>query len=80
METLFYYVIAMIVSAVISNAMRPKPKDAEPAKFGDFKLPQADEGTPQCVFFGDCWTADWMVLGYGNFSTYPIYAEDAEKK
>jgi hypothetical protein len=26
-------------------------------------MPMPDEGTPQCVFFGDCWTADWFVLG-----------------
>jgi hypothetical protein len=25
-------------------------------------MPMPDEGTPQCVFFGDCWTADWFVL------------------
>lgn len=30
-------------------------------------MPMPDEGTPQCVFFGDCWTADWFVLGYGNY-------------
>jgi hypothetical protein len=40
--------------------------------FNDIDFPQADEGTPQCVVFGECWTGDWMVLGYGNYRTQEI--------
>lgn len=40
--------------------------------FEDFSFPQFEEGTPQCVFFGDNYTPDWMVLSYGNYRTQPI--------
>ncbi|MBN6060411.1 hypothetical protein [Aggregatibacter actinomycetemcomitans] len=44
----------------------------EAASTKDFNFPQIDEGTPQCVFFGDCWTEDWQVLAYGNYRTSEI--------
>lgn len=67
-----YYIIAMVASYVISAALRPKPEAPNPAAMADFKFPQADEGTPQPVIFGDCWTGDWMVLGVGGFNSLPI--------
>lgn len=61
-----------VVSLIISYATRPKPETPRPAAFEDFQFPQAEEGTPQAVFFGDVWTEDWMVVGVGNYRTTPI--------
>ncbi len=65
-------VIFMVISAAISYAMMPSAQPRAPEAFEDIDFPQADEGTPQCVFFGDCWTSDWTVLAVGNYSTQEI--------
>lgn len=77
-DTFFYF---MIASMVISYAITPKAKnnDATAAKFEDFDFPQTDEGTPQCVVFGDCWVSDWTVIGLGNFRTEPIKSGGGKK-
>lgn len=54
-----------------SNAPQAKPPEA----LEEIDFPQADEGTPQAVFFGDCWSEDWMVLAVGNYRTSPIMSE-----
>lgn len=65
----------MLASMVISALLMPKIKPPDPTKFQDIDFPQADEGTPQCVFFGDNWSGDWTVLGVGNYRTEPIKQE-----
>lgn len=67
-ESLIY----LIASYVISYALTPKQKPPKPAAFEDLDIPQIEEGTAQAVFFGDCWTGDWQVLGVGNYRTVPI--------
>lgn len=74
METFFYYLAVMIVSYVLAKAMTPKPQIDPPATLKDFEFPQYEEGTPQAVIFGDCWTQGWMVLSYGNLRTEEIKA------
>ncbi len=63
------FVATLVASYLISRALAPKPKNNTPeaATEEDWEMPQPTEGTPQCVFFGDCWTNDWFVLGYGNY-------------
>lgn len=65
-------IFLMIASIVISVALAPKVQAQPPAAFEDIDFPQADEGTPQAVFFGDCWTEDWLVITVGNYRTTPI--------
>lgn len=62
----------LVVSMVISYAMRPKPKSPKPASIGDFDMPVVEEGTEQAVFFGDCWISGWQVLSYGNLRTSKV--------
>lgn len=69
----------MIASIVISIALAPKPIIPQPAAFDEFDFPSADEGTAQCVFFGDCWTEDWMVLTVGNYRTSAIKGKGGKK-
>ena len=59
-----------INQALNNNRGNNNSPDAVNAK--DWNFPQIDEGTPQCVFFGDCWTEDWQVLAYGNYRTTEI--------
>lgn len=73
------YIVVMLASYFISQAMVKKPPPPEAAKFEDFSFPQAAEGTPQAVFFGDCWSGDWMVLGVGNFRTTAIKSGGGKK-
>lgn len=68
------WVAIMVASYLIGQALTPKQKNNKPeaAAADDWEFPQAEEGTPQCVVFGDCWLEDWMVLDYGNYRTQEI--------
>jgi hypothetical protein len=79
METLLYYIVSTLISYAISAALAPRPEVPEPAALKDFDFPQFEEGTPQAVIFGDCWSADWMVLGVGNFRTEEIKSDGGGK-
>lgn len=64
----FYYFAVLVASYFISAAAARKNTSAsKPVTADDWNFPQADEGTPQCIFFGDAWTEDWFVLAYGNY-------------
>jgi len=71
-EMLYYALVMLVVSAVITSAMMPSPQSRDPSKLEDFQFPQIDEGTPQAVVFGDCWCNDWTILALGDFRTVPI--------
>ena len=72
MDPITINLIIMVASMAISSLNQPKAQKPKPAALSDFELPVPDEGTPQCVFFGDCWTSDWQVLSYGDFRTSKI--------
>lgn len=74
-----YYLAIMVVSYFVGQALAPKQKKPKPTAFEDFEFPQHEEGTPQCVFWGDCWTEDWMVLDYGNYRTSKIKSKKSKK-
>ncbi|WP_425317881.1 hypothetical protein [Pseudomonas nitroreducens] len=73
------YIAIMVVSAFVSYKNRPKSTSPKPVAYEDFDFPQFEEGTPQCVFFGDGWTEDWMVLSYGNYRTQAIKTKSGKK-
>lgn len=75
-DTAIYLLIASIVISVV---LAPKVQVPPPPAFDEFDFPQADEGTPQAVFFGDCWTEDWTVLTVGNYIAAPIPAGGGKK-
>ncbi|OOF65120.1 hypothetical protein [Rodentibacter sp. Ppn85] len=62
--------VSYLVNQALAKKSNTNNPDAVNAK--DWNFPQIDEGTPQCVFFGDCWTEDWQVLAYGNYRTSEI--------
>lgn len=69
---LFVWALIAMVASVAIQAILVKPQQQKPALLEDFDFPQVDEGTPQAVFFGECWTDGWMVLWYGNYRTKEI--------
>lgn len=75
--TALYLLVAAIV---ITAAFTPKVQPPQPAAFEDFEFPQADEGTPQAVYFGECWSTSWMVLSVGDYRSTPIYKKSGGKK
>lgn len=76
----FVWALALLViSYAITALTAKKPPNAKPAQLSEFQFPQHDEGTAQPVVFGECWTADWMVLYYGNLKTDPIRAKSSKK-
>lgn len=77
--TLIFAIGMLIASYMITAMITPKPETPKPASLTDFDFPQIDEGTPQCVVFGDVWIPDWMVLWYGNMRTSPVKNDQAQK-
>ncbi len=72
---LFAWALVFMVASYAIQAILVKPQKPQAAtSLEDFEFPQAEEGTPQAVFFGDCWTQGWMVLWYGNYRTTKIKA------
>lgn len=78
-DTALYLLIA---SYVITAVFTPSQKSTGPTAtaFADIDFPQPDEGTPQAVIFGDCWSGDWTPLAIGNYRTSPVKSEGASKK
>lgn len=69
---LFAWALVFLVASTVIQAILVKPQNATATSLEDFDFPQAEEGTPQAVFFGDCWTQGWMVLWFGNYRTTKI--------
>lgn len=69
---LFAWALIFMVAATAISALLVKPQTRKPTALEDFEFPQVDEGTPQAVFFGDCWTDGWFVLWYGNYRTKKV--------
>lgn len=74
------YLLLVVASVLLAVALAPKQVPPKPTAFEDIDFPQAEEGTPQAVFFGDCWSGDWMVLSVGNYRTTAIEGGGGGKK
>ena len=76
-EALYWIVGSLLISAIFT----PKAKTPiqSPAAFEDFDFPQAAEGTPQAVYFGECWSTSWMVLDVGDYRATPIKKKGGKK-
>lgn len=72
----FIQLAVMIVAALISYALAPKPKDAEVQKA---QVPVADEGKGVERFYGAIWIEDAFPLGFKKLGTIPIKAKGGKK-
>jgi hypothetical protein len=69
---IIWFVVTMVVSYFATKmAMKDRQKQ-DPLSEGDVDIPQVNEGTPQAVLHGDCWTAGWTVLGWGHVTNRGI--------
>jgi len=62
----------MVVCAVLSYALAPKPPEPPKPSLDDFSLPTAEEGRAIPVVFGTVWVSGPNVLWYGDLRTTPI--------
>lgn len=71
-----WQLVAMIVSALISYALRPKPKEPEVAKAN---IPVAEDGKGIERIYGEVWIDDPYVLGFKQLGQTPIKAKGGKK-
>jgi hypothetical protein len=69
----------MVVSAIISNALAPKPPKPKPASLQDFDAPTAEEGRSIPVVFGTVWLKGPNVLWFGDLQSEPIKSKGGKK-
>lgn len=70
----------LIVSIIMQIALAPSgPPKMKVPTIDDVEFPQAEEGTPQIVVFGDVWIKGWTVLSYGDFSLDQVTAKGGGK-
>jgi hypothetical protein len=79
--TLIFVAFAlMTVSYVITSTGTKKADPPKAALLSEFDYPQAFDGKPHIVVFGDCWIEDWQVIWYGDLRTEPIKKSSGGKK
>lgn len=72
-------IIIMIVSAYLSWALAPKPPAPKPAILDDFDVPQAEEGRPIGVVFGNVIIKSPTLVWWGDLSTEKIKKSQGKK-
>jgi hypothetical protein len=72
--------VVMIVAALITAALQPKPPVPKPLSITDFDIPTAEEGRPIPVVFGEVLVKGSNVVWYGNLTTSPIKSSGGGKK
>ncbi|MCL6619128.1 MULTISPECIES: hypothetical protein [Pseudomonadota] len=75
-----WYIVAIVVTALISIALQPKPPAPKPAALEDFDAPTAEEGRPIPVVFGAVLIRGANVVWYGDLSAEPIKKKSGGKK
>ena len=75
----FTALVVLIVSAVISMALMPKPPVPKPAELTDFDAPTAEEGRPIPVVFGTVKITGANVIWYGDLYTRAIRKKGGKK-
>lgn len=78
MPLLAIALILLVASYLIGALLMPKVRQ-KPAALEDWEWPQADDGTPEPVVFGDVWTEGPMILWYGNYRTTKIKSGGGKK-
>lgn len=67
----WFYIATLVISLVLSIAMRPKTQHAPPPGLEEFSVPVAEDGMDVTAIFGTVWISDPNVLDYGNLRNYP---------
>lgn len=68
----WFAVLALFIVSFVLTSLMMKRTDQKPASLEEFEFPQADEGTPEGVIFGDAWQKGPFVPWYGELTTKKI--------
>lgn len=71
-----WYIVVIIVAALVAYAMRPKPPVQEPAKAN---IPYVEDGASIVRIYGEVWVDDSIVLGFRQLGTTPIKSKGGKK-
>lgn len=74
-----WYLVVIVVAALISSALTPKPPEPKPASLSDVDAPTAEEGRPIPVVFGTVLLRGANVVWYGDLEADPIKKKGGKK-
>lgn len=74
-----WYLVVIVVAALISSALAPKPPEPKPASLSDVDAPTAEEGRPIPVVFGTVLLRGANVVWYGDLAADPIRKKGGKK-
>jgi hypothetical protein len=77
---IYYEIAVLIVTAILSYALRPKQQTPPPDTLSDVSVPTIEIGKPVGVAFGTVWVDDSNILWYGDLSSQPIFASSGGGK
>jgi hypothetical protein len=69
----------IVVSAIVTNALRPKPEPPKAASLSEFDVPTAEEGRAVPVIFGTVWVKGPNVIWYGDLRSTAIRKRGGKK-
>lgn len=72
-------VVLLVLSAILSYVLAPKPPKPKPLAIEDFDIPQAEQGRPIPVVFGTVTITGPNVLWYGDLASKPIKKKSGKK-
>lgn len=75
----YVQIILLIVSLIVSYALRPKPVIPKPAAIEDFDIPMAELGRAIPVVFGQVLVKSPSVMWYGDLRSTPIQKSGGKK-
>ena len=74
-----WYLVVIVVAALVSVALAPKPPEPKPASLSDVDAPTAEEGRPSPVVFGTVLLRGANVVWYGDLAADPIRKKGGKK-
>lgn len=69
----------LVITSYLSAALAPKPPPPKPNTLDDFDVPNAEQGTPIGVVFGNVIIKSPTLVWYGDLSTEKIKKKGGKK-
>lgn len=66
------YLIVLVVGAIVTYALTPKPPVPKPATLSDINVPTAEEGRAIPWIAGEGWLMSYCVVWFGDLGTVAI--------
>ena len=76
---MWFAIIMLVVSLVLSYALAPKPPVPKPPALSDFDIPTAEEGRNIPWVFGEGWIKGFNVVWYGDLYLVPVKSKGGKK-